>query len=128
MHALTFPPVQERFQEFVPALERWSGTVVALTLIAIGALGIYETYFAKEDEVEAEAEARNLELALAGAGRASRHSLCFKHAQADPPASPLVLSPACTCPHFPHTHATPNPSPRTPCVQAAPALPAPPFP
>jgi hypothetical protein len=39
--------VQERFHDFVPALERWSGIVIALTLIGIGAMGIYESYFAK---------------------------------------------------------------------------------
>jgi hypothetical protein len=53
--------VQERFHDLVPALSRWSGTVVGLTLMAIGLMGIYETYFAPEEEDEPE-----LKLAMAG--------------------------------------------------------------
>ncbi|KAJ9531119.1 hypothetical protein QJQ45_000857 [Haematococcus lacustris] len=41
------------------------GLVVALTLIAIGALGIYESHFAKEEEGHAEEEQAAMQLALA---------------------------------------------------------------
>lgn len=44
------PRRQERFHDFLPALERWAGVVVGLTLLAIGALGIYETYFERHDD------------------------------------------------------------------------------
>lgn len=48
----------------MPALSRWSGTVVGLTLMAIGLMGIYETYFeGSEAEEHEEAE---LKLAMAG--------------------------------------------------------------
>lgn len=53
--------LQERFHDLVPALSRWSGTVVGMTLMAIGLMGIYETYFAQEEEEEGE-----LKLAMAG--------------------------------------------------------------
>lgn len=56
--------LQERFHDLVPALSRWSGTVVGLTLMAIGFMGIYETYFAG-DEAE-EHEEQELKLAMAG--------------------------------------------------------------
>lgn len=49
----------------VPALSRWSGTVVGLTLMAIGLMGIYETYFAGPDAEEHEEQ--ELKLAMAGA-------------------------------------------------------------
>ncbi|KAL6764538.1 nickel transporter [Haematococcus lacustris] len=58
--------LKDRFHDFLPALERWSGLVVALTLIAIGALGIYESHFAKEEEGHAEEEQAAMQLALAG--------------------------------------------------------------
>jgi hypothetical protein len=48
----------------VPALSKWSGTVVGLTLIAIGLMGIYETYFEGQHEEEEQGE---LKLAVAGA-------------------------------------------------------------
>jgi len=61
--------LKDRFHDFLPALERWSGTVVALTLIAIGAMGIWESHFAKEDDHHhAEEEAEAMKLALAGGG------------------------------------------------------------
>ncbi|KAF6253117.1 hypothetical protein COO60DRAFT_1273879 [Scenedesmus sp. NREL 46B-D3] len=56
----------DRFHDFVPALSKWSGTVVGLTLIAIGLMGIYETYFEGQHEEEQQGE---LQLAVAGAGR-----------------------------------------------------------
>lgn len=49
----------------MPALSKWSGTVVGLTLIAIGLMGIYETYFEGAHEEEEQGE---LKLAVAGAG------------------------------------------------------------
>lgn len=55
--------LQERFHDLVPALSRWSGTVVGLTLMAIGLMGIYETYFEGHGEEEEEQE---LKLAMAG--------------------------------------------------------------
>jgi hypothetical protein len=52
-------------------LERWSGVIIACTLIAIGAMGIYESHFAKDDEDghhgHAEQEADAVKVALAGA-------------------------------------------------------------
>lgn len=56
--------VQERFHDLVPALSRWSGTVVGLTLMAIGFMGIYETYF--EGHEADEHEEPDLKLAMAG--------------------------------------------------------------
>jgi hypothetical protein len=47
----------------VPALSKWAGTIVGLTLIAIGLMGIYETYFEA-----GEGHAHEGELALAAAG------------------------------------------------------------
>lgn len=57
--------VQDRFNQFLPFFERWSGSVVALTLIAIGVLGIYESHFAKDDG-HAEEEQETMKMALAG--------------------------------------------------------------
>ena len=54
--------MQERFHDFLPALERWSGTVVGLTLLAIGLMGLYETYVEGHDSHE------EPQLAVAGAG------------------------------------------------------------
>lgn len=48
----------------MPALSRWSGTVVGLTLMAIGLMGIYETYF--EGHEAEEQEEQELKLAMAG--------------------------------------------------------------
>lgn len=59
--------LQERFHDFLPALSKWSGTVVGLTLIAIGLIGIYETYFEGGHHGEEE-EAAELKLAVAGEG------------------------------------------------------------
>eukprot|EP00967_Tisochrysis_lutea_P142772 scaffold264342_cov23-Tisochrysis_lutea.AAC.1 len=56
---------QDRFNQFLPFFERWSGSVVALTLIAIGILGIYESHFAKDDG-HAEEEQETMKMALAG--------------------------------------------------------------
>lgn len=54
--------LQERFNDFAPALSKWSGTVVGLTLVAIGVMGVYENYFeAAEQEQHGE-----LNLAMAG--------------------------------------------------------------
>lgn len=66
---LVFVLLKERFHDLVPALSRWSGTVVGLTLMAIGFMGIYETYFAG-DEAE-EHEEQELKLAMAGGGSVS---------------------------------------------------------
>lgn len=62
---LMFVFLKERFTDLVPALSKWAGTVIGLTLIAIGLMGIYETYFEKHDAEEPE-----LQLAVAGAGAA----------------------------------------------------------
>ncbi|KAI8476331.1 MAG: hypothetical protein J3K34DRAFT_464170 [Monoraphidium minutum] len=68
--------LKERFHDIIPALSRWSGTVVGLTLIAIGLMGLYETFFEPEHahDDEAAAAAASVEaaagpaLAAAGAG------------------------------------------------------------
>ncbi|GBF94490.1 hypothetical protein Rsub_07024 [Raphidocelis subcapitata] len=49
--------LKERFHDFIPALSRWSGVVVGLTLIAIGLMGLYETYFESDHGHEEEASA-----------------------------------------------------------------------
>eukprot|EP00199_Chlamydomonas_sp_CCMP681_P005752 CAMPEP_0119103090 /NCGR_PEP_ID=MMETSP1180-20130426/1629_1 /TAXON_ID=3052 ORGANISM="Chlamydomonas cf sp, Strain CCMP681" /NCGR_SAMPLE_ID=MMETSP1180 /ASSEMBLY_ACC=CAM_ASM_000741 /LENGTH=259 /DNA_ID=CAMNT_0007087521 /DNA_START=354 /DNA_END=1133 /DNA_ORIENTATION=+ len=60
--------LKDRFQDFLPALEKWSGVVVASTLIAIGVLGIYESHFSKAEGHLAEEEQEAMKVALAGAG------------------------------------------------------------
>jgi hypothetical protein len=51
--------------------------VVGLTLIAIGLMGIYETYFAGHGEGEGEAEAEGeLKLGMAGAAWARAWGAC----------------------------------------------------
>lgn len=40
--------LKDRFQQLVPALSKWGGTTVGLTLLAIGALGVYESFFEGE--------------------------------------------------------------------------------
>jgi hypothetical protein len=45
-----FVLLKERFHDFAPALSRWSGVVVGLTLMAIGLMGLYETYVEGHDE------------------------------------------------------------------------------
>jgi hypothetical protein len=55
--------LQDRFHDFVPALSKWAGTIVGLTLIAIGLLGLYETYFESSEEHGHEGE---MNLAMAG--------------------------------------------------------------
>lgn len=37
--------LKDRFHQLVPALSKWGGTTVGLTLLAIGALGVYESFF-----------------------------------------------------------------------------------
>lgn len=39
--------------QLVPALSKWGGAVVGLTLLAIGAMGLYETFFEQHEEGEA---------------------------------------------------------------------------
>lgn len=50
MLGLAFACLKEQFTAFLPFLERWAGTIVGLTLIAIGALGIYETLFEGDED------------------------------------------------------------------------------
>jgi hypothetical protein len=47
--------LKDRFHQLVPALSRWGGTTVGLTLLAIGALGVYESFFEEHHEEEAAA-------------------------------------------------------------------------
>lgn len=47
--------LKERFEAFVPALSRWGGTTVGLSLIAIGGLGLLELW---QDHRAAQAEAQ----------------------------------------------------------------------
>ncbi len=55
----------------MPFLDRWAGIVVPLTLIAIGLMGIYESFFEPKEEGghHAEEEAAAINLALAGEHR-----------------------------------------------------------
>lgn len=45
--------LKDRFQALVPALSKWGGTTVGLTLLAIGALGVYESFFEQETHEQA---------------------------------------------------------------------------
>lgn len=47
---LAFILLKERFHGLVPILSKWSGTIVGMTLITIGLLGIYESVFHQEEE------------------------------------------------------------------------------
>ncbi|KAG2499419.1 hypothetical protein HYH03_002366 [Edaphochlamys debaryana] len=67
---LIFVVLKDRFHDFVPFLSKWAGTVVPLTLIAIGLMGIYESFFEK-DHGHADEEAEAVGLALAGGGSVS---------------------------------------------------------
>ena len=40
--------LKDKFTALVPALSKWGGTTVGLTLLAIGAIGIYEAYFEED--------------------------------------------------------------------------------
>lgn len=50
------PWFQDRFDALMPALSKWGATMVGLTLLAIGILGIYETYFEKNNDHQNDAE------------------------------------------------------------------------
>lgn len=63
-----FVLLKERFHDFAPALSRWSGVVVGLTLVAIGLMGLYETYMEGDGEGEGGHGEGEIPLALAGAG------------------------------------------------------------
>ena len=41
--------LKDRFHQLVPALSRWGGLIVGLTLVAIGVLGVWESYFEDGD-------------------------------------------------------------------------------
>ncbi len=61
--------------QLVPALSKWGGATVGATLLAIGAMGLYETFFEQhEDEAHAErdpaAEALTGEAPLSWVARA----------------------------------------------------------
>lgn len=59
---LVFALLKDKFNDFMPALDKWSAYIVPMTLITIGVVGIYENYSNKPHEEEAEEPA----LALAG--------------------------------------------------------------
>eukprot|EP00890_Picochlorum_soloecismus_P003013 jgi/Picsp_1/3712/NSC_06548-R1_at4g35080-like protein len=46
--------LKDRFQQLVPALSKWGGTTVGLTLLAIGALGVYESFFEEHHDEDGE--------------------------------------------------------------------------
>lgn len=54
--------------QLVPALSKWGGAVVGLTLLAIGATGLYETFFEQHEEGEGHDEHDPTAEALTGAG------------------------------------------------------------
>lgn len=62
---------QERLHDFVPFLDHWAGIVVALTLVAIGLMGIYESLCEAEEEGghPADEAAAAIDLVLAGEHR-----------------------------------------------------------
>ena len=45
--------LKDRFTALVPALSKWGGTTVGLTLLAIGVMGIYESFFEQQPHEEA---------------------------------------------------------------------------
>ncbi|GMH45168.1 hypothetical protein BSKO_13125 [Bryopsis sp. KO-2023] len=49
---IAFILLKERFQGLVPILSKWAGTIVGLTLITIGVLGIYESFCEHSDHDE----------------------------------------------------------------------------
>lgn len=58
---LAFVLLKAQFTVFLPFLERWAGTIVGLTLLTIGGMGIYESIFANDDgENEDEAKLRDI--------------------------------------------------------------------
>ena len=54
--------------QLVPALSKWGGAVVGLTLLAIGATGLYETFFEQHEEGEGHDEHDPTAEALTGGG------------------------------------------------------------
>jgi hypothetical protein len=56
--------LKDRFEAFVPALTRWGGTTVGLSLIGIGGLGLLELW----QDHRAEQTAASADVALAGSG------------------------------------------------------------
>ena len=60
---------QERFSSLAPALSKWSSTIIALTLIAIGLFGLYDTYAERAMEPEYQLEV---------AGTALKATTCSK--------------------------------------------------
>ena len=62
--------LQDKFHDFMPALDTWSGYIVPLTLITIGLIGIYESCFKSEDGHE--------EPSLAVAGKLYIYLPCCK--------------------------------------------------
>eukprot|EP00889_Picochlorum_renovo_P007355 jgi/Picre1/34385/NNA_001855.t1 len=50
MLGLLMVVLKDRFQQLVPALSKWGGTTVGLTLLAIGVLGVYESFFEGEHD------------------------------------------------------------------------------
>ena len=76
--------MQDRFDALMPALSKWGGTLVGLTLLAIGFMGIYEAYFDKHDDEEHDDEVAaigefdyslSLSLSLSLSPRTPMHSL-----------------------------------------------------
>lgn len=61
----------------MPALSKWGGTVVGLTLIAIGLMGIYETFFEKGGDHHEE----ELKFAVAGGGEVGSGSVLARNAR-----------------------------------------------
>lgn len=41
---------QDKFNDFMPALDKWSAYIVPLTLITIGVVGLYESYGSKQED------------------------------------------------------------------------------
>lgn len=69
--------LKDRFQQLVPALSKWGGTTVGLTLLAIGAMGIYESAFEPPHEVAESHALEALETAAVDGGVAARQEQRF---------------------------------------------------
>eukprot|EP01025_Chloroclados_australasicus_P039742 TRINITY_DN41336_c0_g1_i1.p1 TRINITY_DN41336_c0_g1~~TRINITY_DN41336_c0_g1_i1.p1 ORF type:complete len:370 (-),score=29.68 TRINITY_DN41336_c0_g1_i1:299-1408(-) len=64
---IAFTVLKEKYKQFGPFLTKWSGVVVALTLVAIGTIGLIEILQSEEEEIGVETQA-TAQLAYAGEG------------------------------------------------------------
>lgn len=63
---LGFVLLKAQFTVVLPFLERWAGTIVGLTLLTIGGLGIYESVFEQDEGGENQDEAKLRDITAKG--------------------------------------------------------------